>query len=41
MVQRELWTIQRFHLALQKAQSSLEEDQEEKRPRVRTFGAGV
>jgi glycosyltransferase involved in cell wall biosynthesis len=41
MVQRELWTIQRFHLALQKAQSSLEEDQEEKRPEVRTFGAGV
>jgi glycosyltransferase involved in cell wall biosynthesis len=41
MVQRELWTIQRFHLALQKAQSSLEEDQEEKRPKVRTFGAGV
>ena len=41
MVQRELWTIQRFHLALQKAQASLEEDQEEKRPKVRTFGAGV
>ena len=41
MVQRELWTIQRFHLALQKAQAGLEEDQEEKRPKVRTFGAGV
>ena len=41
MVQRELWTIQRFHLALQKAQPSREEDQEEKRPKVRTFGAGV
>ena len=41
MIQRELWTIQRFHLALQKARTVDDDDEEETRPTVRSFRAGV